>query len=215
MLLRMLRMAERDRASCAGLVLLIGAVFAVGLVRLLQEGFQLSPQQSLRLLVLAMLHLVGPMVVALIAFTRLTPQWLRRGRGGGPYGGLLTLGPAFLVGPLLLIHALMGALAAWALASAQGGVELGLAHAVGAIVPMDLFTALLRTALYLAAAALLCLWEGQRRPQNPAAADALIGSLIAREIALMVGLKLIWTLAVNRAISRASTVSATSQVRPG
>jgi len=30
-----------------------------------------------------------------------------------------------------------------------------------------------------------------------------------------VGLKLIWTLAVNRAISRASTVSATSQVRPG
>jgi hypothetical protein len=155
MLLRMLRMAERDRASCAGLVLLIGAVFAVGLVRLLQEGFQLSPQQFLRLLVLAMLHLVGPMVVALIAFTRLTPQWLRRGRGGGRHGGWFALGPAFLVGPLLWIYALMGALVAGALASAQGGVELGLAHAVGAIVPMDLFSALLRTALYLASAALL------------------------------------------------------------
>ena len=197
MLLRLLRMAERDGASCAGLVLLIGAVFAVGLVRLLQEGLQLSSQQSMRVLVLAMLHLVGPLVVALIAFTRLTPQWLRRARGGGPYGGFLTLGPAVLVGPLLLIHALMGALAGGALASAQGGVELGLAHAVGAIVPMDLLSALLRTALYLAAAALLCFWQGQRRPRNQAGAEDLIASLIAREIALMVGLKLISTLAVH------------------
>lgn len=197
MLLRLLRMAERDGASCAGLVLLLGAVFAVGLVRLLQEGLQLSPQQSLRLLVLAMLHLVGPLVVALIAFTRLTPQWLRRGREGGRHGAWLALGPAVLVGPLLLIHALMGALAGGALASGQGGVELGLAQAVGAIVPLDLLSALLRTALYLAAAALLCLWEGQRRPSTPPAADVLIGNLIAREIALMVGLKLIWTLAVS------------------
>lgn len=197
MLMRLLRMAERDGGRCAGLVLLISAVFGVGLVRLLQEGLQLSPQQSLRVLVLAMLHLVGPLVVALIAFTRLTPLWLRRGQEGGTHGGWLTLGPAFLVGPLLLIHALMGALAGGGLASAQGGLELGLLHGVGAIVPMDLLSALLRTALYLAAAALLCFWEGQRRLPRQAGAEDLIANLIAREIALMVGLKLIWTLAVH------------------
>ncbi|MFM7732391.1 MAG: hypothetical protein ACKO6F_02775 [Cyanobium sp.] len=197
MLLRLLRMAERDGGRCAVLVLLIGAVFGVGLVRLLQEGLQLSSQQSLRVLVLAMLHLVGPLVVALIAFTRLTPQWLRRGRRRGSGGAWRTLGPAFLVGPLLLIHALMGALAGGALASAQGGVELGLAQAVGAIVPMDLLSALLRTALYLVAAALLCFWEGQRRLPHQTDAEDLIASLIAREIALMVGLKLIWTLAIH------------------
>lgn len=197
MLLRLLRMVERDGIRCAGLVLVIGAVFGIGLVRLLEQGLQLSSQQSLRVLVLAMLHLVGPLVVALIAFTRLTPQWLRRGRGGGREGGWLTLVPAFLVGPLLLIHALMGALAGGALASAQGGLEMGLAQAIGAITPLDLLSALLRTALYLAAAALLCLWEVQRRFLNQAGAEDLIASLIAREIALMVGLKLIWTLAVN------------------
>jgi hypothetical protein len=197
MLLRLLRMAERDGSRCAGLVLLIGAVFGVGLIRLLQEGLHLSPQQSLRVLVMAMLHLVGPLVVALLAFTRLTPLWLRRAREGGRVAGWLTLGPALLVGPLLLIHALMAALVGALLASLRGGVDLRLAHTLGVIVPADLASALLRTTLYLMAAALLCLWEAQKPSQNQAGAEDLIGSLIAREIALMVGLKLLWILAVN------------------
>jgi hypothetical protein len=197
MLLRLLRMAERDGSRCAGLVLLLGTVFGVGLIRLLQEGLHLSSQQSLRVLVVAMLHLVGPLVVALLAFTRLTPQWLRRARGGGSQAGWLTLGPALLVGPLLLIYALMGALVGGLLASLRGGVELRLAHTLGAIVPSDLAAALLRTALYLAAAALLCLWEAQKPSPNQAGAEDLIASLIARQIAVMVALKLLWILAVN------------------
>jgi hypothetical protein len=197
MLLRLLRMAERDGSRCAALVLLIGAVFGVGLVRLLQEGLNLSASQSLRLLVVAMLHLVGPLVVALIAFTRLTPLWLRRARGGGPQAGWLALGPALLVGPVLLLHALMGSVVGGVLASGRGGVELRLAQAIGAIGPLDLLSALLRTALYLAAAALLCLWEARGLPLDRAGAEDLIASLIAREIALLVALKLVWTLAVN------------------
>ena len=196
MVLGLLRMAERDGTRCAGLVLLMGAVFGVGLIRLLQEGLGLSSQQALRVLVVAMLHLVGPLVVALIAFTRLTPLWLRRSREGGARAGWLTLGPALVVGPLLLIHALMGGLVGGVMANAQGGLEFRLAYAVRSIVPTDLLSALLRTALYLAAAALLCLWEARSRPLNQAGAEDLIASLIAREIALMVGLKLIWTLAV-------------------
>ncbi|MEB3334387.1 MAG: hypothetical protein VKP70_05320 [Cyanobacteriota bacterium] len=197
MLLRLLRMAERDGSRCAALVLLVGAVFGVGLMRLLQGGFNLSAVQSLRVLVVAMLYLVGPLVVSLIAFTRLTPQWLRRARGGGSRAGWLTLGPALLVGPLLLIHGLMGAVVGGVLASSRGGVELGLAQAMGAIAPLDLLSALARTALYLAAAALLCLWESRRLPPDRAGAEDQIASLIAREIALLVGLKLVWTLAVN------------------
>lgn len=196
MLLGLLRMAERDGTRCAALVLLMGTVFGVGLIRLLQEGLNLSAQQSLRVLVLAMLHLVGPLVVCLIAFTRLTPIWLRRARNGGGRAAWLTLGPALVVGPLLLIQSLVGALVGGVLAKGGAGLEMRLGHALGAIVPTDLFSALLRTALYLAAAALLCLWEAQRRPLNQAGAEDLIASLIAREIALMVGLKLIWTLAV-------------------
>lgn len=189
-------MAERDGNRCAGLVLLMGAVFGVGLIRLLQEGLGLSSQQALRVLVVAMLHLVGPLVVALIAFTRLTPLWLRRAREGGASAGWLTLGPAFLVAPLLLVHALVGGLVGGVLANTQGGLEFRLGHALGAIVPMDLVSALLRTGLYLAAAALLCLWEAQRRLRSQACAEDLVASLIARQIALMVGLKLLWTLAV-------------------
>jgi hypothetical protein len=197
MFLRLLRLAESDGSRCAGLVLLVGAVFGVGLIRLLQEGLQLSSQQSLRVLVLAMLHLVGPLVVSLIAFTRLTPLWLRRSRQGGGGGGWLTLGPALLVGPLLLIDALVGGLVGGVLANGQGGLEQRLAQGIGSIVPMDLASALLRTALYLAAAALLCLWEARKRAPNQAGAEDLIATLIAREIALMVGLKLLWILAVN------------------
>jgi hypothetical protein len=178
-------------------VLLIGTVFGVGLTRLLQEGLNLSAAQSLRLLVVAMLYLVGPLVVALIAFTRLTPLWLRRAREGGGRAGWLTLGPALLVGPLLLIHGLMGAVVGGVLASPRGGLELRLTQAIGAIVPMDLLSALLRTALYLMAAALLCLWEARRLPLDRSGAEDLIASLIARQIAVLVGLKLIWTLAVN------------------
>lgn len=197
MLVRLLRLVEWDGSRCAGLVLLIGTVVGVGLIRLLQEGLQLSSQPALRVLVEAMLYLVGPLVVSLIAFTRLTPLWLRRGRGGGAEAGWLTLGPALLVGPLLLIHVLVGAVVGGVLAGGRVGIELRLSQAVGAIVPVDLASALLRTALYLAAAALLCLWEAPRQPLNRAGAEDLIASLIAREIALMVGLKLIWTLAVN------------------
>jgi len=140
---------------------------------------------------------VGPLVVALIAFTRLTPLWLRRAREGGARAGWLTLGPALLVGPLLLIHGLMGAVIGGVLASPRGGLELRLTQAIGAIVPMDLLSALLRTALYLMAAALLCLLEARRLPLDRSGAEDLIASLIARQIAVLVGLKLIWTLAVN------------------
>lgn len=197
MLLRLLRMAERDGSRCAALVLLIGMVFGVGLTRLLQEGLNLSAAQSLRVLVVAMLHLVGPLVVALIAFTRLTPLWLRRARGGGAQAGWLTLAPALMVGPVLMVHALTGSLVGGVLASARGGLELRLAQAINAIAPLDVLSALLRTGLYLAAAALLCLWEARGIPLDRAGAEDLIASLIAREIALLVGLKLVWTLAVN------------------
>jgi hypothetical protein len=190
-------MTERDGHRCAALVLLIGVAFGVGLIRLLQEGLNLSAQQSLRVLVLAMLHLVGPLVVALIAFTRLTPLWLRRARAGGRRASWLTFAPALLVGPLLLIHGLMGALVGGVLAGLRGGVELRIAQAIGAIQPLDLASAALRTALYLGAAALLCLWEAQRLPLDRAGAEDLIASLIAREIALMVGLKVVWTLVMD------------------
>jgi len=197
MVLRLLRIAERDGSRCAALVLLIGTVFGVALMRLLQAGLNLSAAQSLRVLVVAMLQLVGPLVVALIAFTRLTPLWLRRARGGGAQVGWLTLGPTLLVGPLLLILALTGSVVGGVLAGPQGGVELRLAQAMGAIVPWELFSALVRTALYLAAATLLCLWEARRLPLDRAGAEDLIASLIAREIALLVALKLVWTLALN------------------
>jgi hypothetical protein len=197
MLLRLLRMAERDGRRCATLVLLIGTVFGVGMTRLLQGGLNLSSAQSLRVLVVAMLYLVGPLVVALIAFTRLTPLWLRRAREGGAMAGWLTLGPALLVGPPLLIHGLIGAVLGGVLTGARGGVEWRLTQAIGVIPPGDLLSALARTALYLVAAALLCLWEARRVPLDRAGAEDLIASLIAREIALLVGLKLAWTLAVN------------------
>ncbi|MFY7695105.1 MAG: hypothetical protein ACOVQK_02065, partial [Cyanobium sp.] len=119
MLLRLLRLAERDGRRCATLVLLIGTVFGVGLTRLLQAGFNLSATQSVQVLVVAMLYLVGPLVVALIAFTRLTPLWLRRARAGGGEAVWLTLGPALLVGPFLLIHGLMGAVLGGVLASVR------------------------------------------------------------------------------------------------
>jgi hypothetical protein len=83
------------------------------------------------------------------------------------------------------------------LAGPRGGVELRLAQAIGVIQPQDLLSALIRTAIYLAAAALLCLWEARRLPLDRAGAEDLIASLIARQIALLVGLKLAWTLAVN------------------
>lgn len=197
MLLRLLRVAERDGGRCATLVLLIGTVFGVGLTRLLQKGGSLSAAQSLQVLVVAMLYLVGPLVVALIAFTRLTPLWLRRARGGGREAGWLTLGPALLVGPVLLIDGLLGAVLGGVLASPRGGLELKLAQAIGAIVPLDLLSALLRTALYLGAAALLCLFAGRRLPLDRAGAEDQIAGLIAWEIGLMVVLKLIWTLTVD------------------
>jgi hypothetical protein len=194
---RLVGMAERDGRRCAPLVLLIGTVFGVGLTRLLQGGLNLSAVQSLRVLVVAMLYLVGPLVVALIVFTRLTPLWLRRARGGGAAAGWLTVGPALLVGPLLLVHGLLGAVLGGVLTGAGGGIEWRLTEAIAAIPPLDLLSALIRTALYLSAAALLCLWEARRLPLNRARAEDLIASLIAREIALLVGLKLLWTLAVN------------------
>lgn len=191
-----LRLVERSGERCGGPVLLAGLVLGLGVVQLSSGALGQTSRFSLELLMLLVLQLVGPMLVTLIAMALLLPGWLEAGvqRQGG-WGA--PIAASALVGALLLLLFLTATLTGGVLASPRADLLAEFREVLGGVMLMDLLRSSLRSAVFLAVLCGWSLWRGGIRLLRGLPATLVSSDLMVEGLTLLLGLKLIWIMALD------------------
>ena len=191
-----LRIAERSGERCGAPVLIAGLIVGIGVVELGCGPLGQTSRFSLELLVLLVLQLVGPGVVALIAMALLMPRWLeacqhleRRHDPSAAASGL--------VGAVLLLLFLTAALIGGVLASPRADLVAEFTDVMGGVLLPDLLRATLRSAVFLAVVCSWCQWQGRRLLKRGVSATLVSSDLTIEGLMLLLGLKLVWVLAID------------------
>lgn len=190
--LAVLRLAEGQGLRCGGPLLLAGLVLGLGVVELSSGPLGQTSRFSLKLLILLVLQLVGPMLVALLAMALLLPRWLEHGDRSGRAAWRQALPASALVGFLLLLLFLIAALAGGVLASPREDLLGELRELLAAVPLTDLLRSSLRSAVFLV---VLCAWSQWRgRVLRGRGQDAALVSsnLLVEGLTLLLGIKLLW-----------------------
>lgn len=192
-----LALVDRDGQRCSAPVLLSGVVVGTGVVRLLGESLAQTSRFSLEVLMLMVLQVFGPMLVAMIAIIRLTPDWVQRAATARGQAWHAVVLPALPVAFGLMLQFLAVSLISGVAASPRADFAGELAEVLGGLEWPDLVRAILRCALFLAAGAAWCLREtlvglARRRPLADIVGDGLLHALL-----LVLLLKLFWILAID------------------
>jgi hypothetical protein len=146
---------------------------------------------------LMVLQVFGPMLVAMIAIIRLTPDWVERAATARGQAWHAVVLPALPVAFGLMLQFLAVTLISGVAASPRADFAGELAEVLGGLEWPDLVRALLRCALFLLAGASWCLREtlvglARRRPLADIVGDGLLHALL-----LVLLLKLFWILAID------------------
>ena len=191
-----LQLVERGGERCGGPVLLAGLVLGLGVVELSSGTLGQTSRFSLELLVLLVLQLVGPMLVTLIAMALLLPLWQESSpESQGGWGESLLA--SALMGAVLMLLFLMAALVGGVLASPRADLVAELRELLSSLLVSDLLRSCLRAACFLA---VLCAWSQlrSRRRLHRGVPPALVSSdLMVEGLMLLLGLKLVWILAID------------------
>lgn len=192
-----LALVDRDGQRCSAPVLLSGVVVGTGVVRLLGESMAQTSRFSLEVLMLMVLQVFGPMLVAMIAIIRLTPDWVQRAATARGQAWRSVVLPALPVAFGLMLQFLAVSLISGVAASPRSDFAGELAEVLGGLEWPDLVRAIMRCALFLAAGAAWCLREtsvglARRRPLADIVGDGLLHALL-----LVLLLKLFWILAID------------------
>ena len=193
----LLRTIERDGLHCAGLVLLGGVAFGAGLIRLLVGPLHQSSDFSLEVLAQTVLQLLGPLVVALLALTRLMPHWLERARRPGARMWWRSVLSAVVVGALLFNLFLVGVLLVGMLMTPRADLFGEWRDLLATIEPWSLLEAMARSGLFLGSTAALGLWEGRRALRRGDLSAEVTADAILHAMALVLALKMLWILALS------------------
>ena len=193
----LLRTIERDGLHCAGLVLLGGVAFGAGLIRLLVGPLQQSSEFSLELLAQTVLQLLGPLIVALLALTRLMPHWLERSRRPGAKIWRHTVLSAAVVGALLFNLFLVAVLLMGMVMTPRADLFGEWRDLMATIEPWSLWEAMARSGLFLGSTAALGLWEGRRAQRHGHLSAEVTADAILHAMALVLALKMLWILALS------------------
>ena len=193
----LLRTIERDGLHCAGLVLLGGVAFGAGLIRRLVGPLHQSSDFSLEVLAQTVLQLLGPLVVALLALTRLMPHWLERARRPGARVWWRSVLSAVVVGALLFNLFLVGVLLVGMLMTPRADLFGEWRDLLATIEPWSLLEAMARSGLFLGSTAALGLWEGRRALRRGDLSAEVTADAILHAMALVLALKLLWILALS------------------
>ena len=191
-----LQLAERDGERCGGPVLLGGLVLGLGVVELSSSALGQTSRFSLELLTLLVLQLVGPMLVTLIAMALLLPRWLERSADRHRGWGDSLLATA-LIGAVLMVLFLMAALTGGVLASPRVDLVAEFRELLRGVLLSDLLRSCLRSAFFLG---VLCAWSqlrGRRRLQRGVAPALVSSDLMVEGLMLLLGLKLLWIIAID------------------
>jgi hypothetical protein len=192
-----LALVDRDGQRCSATVLLSGVVVGTGVVRLLGDSLAQTSRFSLEVLMLMVLQVFGPMLVAMIAIIRLTPDWVQRAGTAKQQAWPSVVLPALPVAVGLMLQFLVVSLISGVAASPRADFAGELMEVLSGLQWQDLARALVRCALFLLAGAAWCLRESlvgmaRRRPLADIVGDGLLHALL-----LVLLLKLFWILAID------------------
>ena len=193
----LLRTIERDGLHCAGLVLLGGVAFGAGLIRLLVGPLHQSSTFSLEILAQTVLQLLGPLVVALLALTRLMPHWLERARKPGARAWWRSVLAAVVVGMVLFNLFLVAVLLTGMLMTPRADLLGEWRDLMATLRPAALLEAMARSGGFLGSTAVLGLWEGRRALRRGELSAKVTADEILHAMALVLALKLLWILALS------------------
>ena len=193
----LLRTIERDGLHCAGLVLLGGVAFGAGLIRLLVGPLQQSSTFSLEILAQTVLQLLGPLVVALLALTRLMPHWLERARKPGARVWWRSVLSAVVVGMVLFNLFLVAVLLTGMVMTPRADLLGEWRDLLATLQPAALVEAMGRSGAFLGSTAALGLWEGRRALRRGDLSTKATADAILHATALVLALKLLWILVLS------------------
>jgi len=193
----LLRTVEWDGMHCAGLVLLGGIAFGAGLIRLLVGPLHQSSNFSLNVLAQAVLQLLGPLLVALLALTRLMPHWLERSRRPGAWAWWHSVLSAGIVGALLFNLFLVVVLLTGMLVTPRADLLGEWRDLLGTIPVATLLEAMGRSGIFLGSCAALGIAEGRRAQRRGALSSEVTADAILHAMALVLVLKLLWILVLS------------------
>ena len=205
-LLRCLALSERYGQRCGGPVLLVGAVLGSGVVQLASGPLGQTSRFSLELLMLLMLKLTGPLLVAILALALLLPLWLpaehqsvsgsvARPSVRGPVAPMLPA--AALAGALLQLLLMLAALGGGLLASPRADLVGEWRDLLSGLQWADLLRSMLRAAIFLAGCCGWTLWRSRHHAAAERNRDLLSSNLLVEGLMLLMGLKLVWIMAVE------------------
>jgi len=194
---RWLAVTDVDGQRCAGLVILAGVVLGAGVVQLFTSLGGQTSRFSLELLALVVLQLAGPLLVTLLAILRLNPHWQERSRVEGRGAWRSVVLPAVPLGALLMLMFLASAMGAGVLATPRTDITGEWRDLLANLRSADLLRTLIRTSVFLAAAAAWSLrlqLLGLRRQRD---AVVIQNDSLLQAVTLVLVLKLFWILVVD------------------
>jgi len=192
-----LALVDRDGQRCSVPVLLSAAVVGTGVVRLMSQALTQTSRFSLEVLMLMVLQVFGPMLVAMVAIIRLTPDWVQRTEALGAQAWRSVVLTAFPVALVLMLQFMVVSLISGVAASPRADFVGELAEVLTGLEWLDLARAMVRCALFLMVGAAWCLREtlvgkARRRPLADIVGDGILHALL-----LVLLLKLFWILAID------------------
>lgn len=191
-LLAVLHLCERQGQRCGGPILLAGLVIGAGVVELSSGPLGQTSRFSLELLMLLVLQLVGPMLMSLLAMALLLPRWLQHSERLGGRAWHQAVPAALLVGALLLLLFLAGALVGGVMASPRADLIGELQELLGGVLLFDLLRSSLRAAAFLAILCAFSQWRGRIKLAQGLDPALVSSNLLMEGLMLLMGLKLVW-----------------------
>jgi len=192
-----LRRAERQGLRCGGAILLAGLVLGAGVVELSSGPLGQTSRFSLELLIVLVLQLMGPMLVTLLAMALLLPLWLEHAQQQGAKAWREAVPVAALLGAQLLLLFLLASLVGGALASPRADLIGELRELLAGVLLKDLLRSTLRASVFLMILCAFSQWRGNHEISRGLAPALVSSNLLVEGLMLLLGLKLVWIMALD------------------
>ncbi len=190
-------LVDRDGQRCSVPVLLSGAVVGTGVVRLMSEALAQTSRFSVEVLMLMVLQVFGPMLVAMVAIVRLTPDWVQRIEVEGRQAWRTVVMTALPLALFLMLQFLVVSLISGVAASPRADFLGEMSELLGGLEWSDLVRAMLRCAVFLVAGATWCLRETLVGIARRRTVANIVGDGILHALLMVLLLKLFWILAID------------------
>lgn len=195
--------AEEDGERCAGPTLLAGIAIGVGVIKLSSEALKQSSHQSLQILSILVLELMGPLLVSIFGMALLLPRWIERVGKSHPRELSYSVSSSAVVGACLMLMFFTAAMSSGILISSRSENFTELMDLLASINPRYFFRAILRCTTFLAILCAWCQWRAAASLKSGHGRTYIASNLLVEGLMISFTLKLLWFLIINNFASSA------------